>query len=128
MINFVKEVFKGNKLGGNQRAAEQNDDRIQGGYGADYYDEDQQRAGQEKYNLATGEKYDNSTVNELADLSEVAVDTSQFNKRGELLKNEKSDMGVDVLGNIRDMKKNDMDPGTLKFLQDNGLLEDFLNN
>ena len=46
-------------FGGNERAEEQNLDRKKGGYGGDYFDENEHRAGQEKYDLATGEKYTN---------------------------------------------------------------------
>lgn len=46
-------------FGGNERAEEQNKDRLNGGYGGDYFDENEHRAGQEKYDLATGKHYRN---------------------------------------------------------------------
>lgn len=58
-MNFELNVFGSKDKSFNERAKEQNDDRINGGYGSNYYDENEQRAGQEKYNLATGEKYKN---------------------------------------------------------------------
>jgi hypothetical protein len=51
--------FEQDPFGGNERAREQDVDRKNGGYGGDYYDENEHRAGQEKYDLATGEAYRN---------------------------------------------------------------------
>jgi len=48
-----------NVFGDNERAKSQNEDRLNGGYGGDYFDENEHRAGQEKYDLATGNPYKN---------------------------------------------------------------------
>lgn len=46
-------------FGENERAQEQHADRLQGGYQDKYYDENESREGQEKYDLATGRKIRN---------------------------------------------------------------------
>ena len=59
MNRFESNVFGGGHLPVNERALEQDNDRQKGGYGDQYYDENEQRAGQEKYDLATGQEYKN---------------------------------------------------------------------
>jgi hypothetical protein len=46
-------------FGENERAIEQDIDRQGGGYGGDYFDENEHRAGQEKRDLATGKEFKN---------------------------------------------------------------------
>ena len=53
------ETFKKNEFGDNDRAIEQDQDRKNGGYGGDYYDENEHRAGQEKRDLSTGKPIKN---------------------------------------------------------------------
>lgn len=59
MNRFESNIFGGGHLPVNERALEQDNDRQKGGYGDQYYDENEQRAGQEKYDLATGQEYKN---------------------------------------------------------------------
>jgi hypothetical protein len=61
-------------FGGNERAEEQNKDRINGGYGGDYFDENEHRAGQEKYDLSTGKSYKNDTDVEVVGIKEIDED------------------------------------------------------
>ncbi|HWC57576.1 MAG TPA: hypothetical protein VG621_01315 [Candidatus Paceibacterota bacterium] len=67
-MNFEQDPF-----GDNDRAKEQDKDRENGGYGGDYYDENEHRAGQEKYDLATGEAFRNDADIEAPEANIVAL-------------------------------------------------------
>lgn len=105
-------------FGENERAKEQDNDRLKGGYGGDYFDENEHRAGQEKRDLSTGNPIKND-----GDIEAIAIekiDEESLFERDSRIKKEFND---DAEKYLRENDPEYMGLGEIKKKEDKGQRE-----